>query len=178
MFNGISPMGTSGCFPRGKASCDRVALPNLRCTLGVFSVSVIHRTVTIMDYRIFNVLTDVNACDCTRGCTKAVRECTDRWLWEKNPLKHHGIETVSAACRSDALPAELHPRPISPAVIWRQAGKRTDRVRVHLGNPFSSKVVVYGHRPVTLSPVITEILTRLIPLPMLMKNHSGDDDVV
>ena len=28
--NGISPMGNSG-----KASCDRVALPNLRCMLGV-----------------------------------------------------------------------------------------------------------------------------------------------
>ena len=27
-----------------------------------------------MDYRIFNVRTDVNACDCTRGCTDTVRE--------------------------------------------------------------------------------------------------------
>ena len=27
-----------------------------------------------MDYRIFNVHTDVNACDCTRGCTDTVRE--------------------------------------------------------------------------------------------------------
>ena len=32
---GISPMGNSGRFPRGKASCDRIALPNLRCMLGV-----------------------------------------------------------------------------------------------------------------------------------------------
>ena len=31
----------------GKASCDRVALPNLRCTLGCFSVSIIHRTLTM-----------------------------------------------------------------------------------------------------------------------------------
>ena len=27
-----------------------------------------------MDYGIFNVHTDVNACDCTRGCTDTVRE--------------------------------------------------------------------------------------------------------
>ena len=27
-----------------------------------------------MNYKIFNVRTDVNACDCTRGCTDTVRE--------------------------------------------------------------------------------------------------------
>ena len=27
-----------------------------------------------MNYGIFNVRTDVNACDCTRGCTDTVRE--------------------------------------------------------------------------------------------------------
>ena len=27
-----------------------------------------------MDYRIFNVLSDVNACNCTWGCTDTVRE--------------------------------------------------------------------------------------------------------
>ena len=27
-----------------------------------------------MDYRIFNVRTDVNACDCTRGCTDTLRQ--------------------------------------------------------------------------------------------------------
>ena len=27
-----------------------------------------------MDYRIFNVHTDVNACDCTQGCTDTVEE--------------------------------------------------------------------------------------------------------
>ena len=27
-----------------------------------------------MDYGIFNMCTDVNACDCTRGCTDDVRE--------------------------------------------------------------------------------------------------------
>ena len=33
--NGISLMENLGCLPRGKASCNRVALPNPRCMLGV-----------------------------------------------------------------------------------------------------------------------------------------------
>ena len=33
--SGISPMGNSGCRSLGKASCDRVALPNLRWMLDV-----------------------------------------------------------------------------------------------------------------------------------------------
>ena len=53
--------------------------------------------------------TDVNTCDCTRGHRKRV--FTESWLWEKNPLPHRGIDSASAACRSDALPTELHPHP-------------------------------------------------------------------
>ena len=37
---------------------------------GCFSVSIIHQTLTW----IFHMHTDVNACDCTRGCTDTVRE--------------------------------------------------------------------------------------------------------
>ena len=37
--------GKFGLHSSGKASCDRVALPNLRCMQGVFIVSVIHRTL-------------------------------------------------------------------------------------------------------------------------------------
>ena len=40
---------------------------------GCFSVSIIHRTLD-RDYRIFNVHTGVNACDCTQGCMDTVRE--------------------------------------------------------------------------------------------------------
>ena len=62
---------------------------------------------------IFNVRTDVSACDYTRGlCGHRKRVCTESCLWEKNPLPHRGIEPASAACRSDALPTELHPHPI------------------------------------------------------------------
>ena len=64
-----------------------------------------------MDYRIFNVHTHVNACDCTQGCMDFVRACTQSWLWEKNPLLHQGIEPASVACWSDTLPTELHPSP-------------------------------------------------------------------
>ena len=36
--------GKIGLLSLGKASCDRVALPKLRCMLGVLSVPIIHRT--------------------------------------------------------------------------------------------------------------------------------------
>ena len=67
-----------------------------------------------MDYGIFNVCTNVNACDCPRGC----KVSTDSWLWEKNPLPHWGIAPASAACRSDALATELHPHPRSGVNAW------------------------------------------------------------
>ena len=64
-----------------------------------------------MDYGMFNVHTNVNACDCTRGCTDTrKRVCTESWHWEKNPLPHRGIEPASAACRSDVPATELHPQ--------------------------------------------------------------------
>ena len=67
---------------------------------------------------VFNVRTDVDACDCTRGiCGHRKRVCTESWLWEKNPLPHRGIEPASAACRSDAIPTELHPRPCPISVL-------------------------------------------------------------
>ena len=36
---------------------------------------------------------------------------------EKNPSPHRGIEPTSAACRSDAVPTELHPPPTLPLGI-------------------------------------------------------------
>ena len=57
-----------------------------------------------MDYRIINMRTDANACDCTRGCTETCkRVCTESWLWEKDPLLHWGIEPASTAWRYDAV---------------------------------------------------------------------------
>ena len=64
-------------------------------------------------FGIFNVLTDVDACDCTRGL---YRHCKSlHWklaLGEKNPLPHQGLEAASVLClafQSDALPTELSP---------------------------------------------------------------------
>ena len=45
------------------------------------------------------------------GCVDTVRESALKVDLEKNPLPHRGIEPASAAFRSDALPAELHPFP-------------------------------------------------------------------
>ena len=65
-----------------------------------------------MDYGIFNVRTDVNACDCIRGCTDTVRESALKVdSGRKIPSSHRGIEPTLATCRSDALPTELHPQP-------------------------------------------------------------------
>ena len=82
---------------------------------GCFSVSIIHRTLD-MDSMIFNVRSDVNACDCTRGSRDARNA-----VWEKNPLPHRRIEPASAAWRSDALPTELHPIPIVAGRLYYRA---------------------------------------------------------
>ena len=61
---------------------------------------------------IFNVRTDVTTRDCTQGLHgHRKRVCTESWLWEKKKIPFW-IEPASAACRSDALPTELHPRPL------------------------------------------------------------------
>ena len=62
-------------------------------------------------FGIFNVHTDVDACDCTPGLYgHRKRDCTGSWLWEKNPLPLRGLEPVSVlrlALQSDALPTKL-----------------------------------------------------------------------
>ena len=58
-----------------------------------------------MDYRIFNVHKHVNACDCTRGCTDTVRESV---LKVDSGRKIPCCTGESAACRSHAVPADLH----------------------------------------------------------------------
>ena len=52
-----------------------------------------------MDYRIFIMHTDVNACDLTWGCTDTERVCTEGWLWEENPLLHQGNRTCISNMR-------------------------------------------------------------------------------
>ena len=43
-----------------------------------------------MDYRIFNVRTDVSACDWIRGCTDTARQSALKVDWEETPLPHRG----------------------------------------------------------------------------------------
>ena len=74
--NGISPMRNSGCFPREKPAATESRYP----TYGACWVFwCFHNSPNSdMDYRIFNVRTYVNACDCTRGCTDTrKRVCTE-----------------------------------------------------------------------------------------------------
>ena len=76
--------------------------------------SCVQSKVWLPMFGIFNVRTDVNACDCTRGLYgHRKRVCTESELWEKNSLPHRGIEPASAACWFHALPTELPPRPFT-----------------------------------------------------------------
>ena len=69
---GISAMENSGCFRRGKPATTELRYP----TYGACWVLLCFHNLpnSDMDYKIFNMRTDVNACDCTRGCTDTVRE--------------------------------------------------------------------------------------------------------
>ena len=65
--------GICGLLSPGKANCSRVALPNPPGPCLVFWC--FHNTPNSdMEYRIFNVRTGFDVCDCTRGCIDTVRE--------------------------------------------------------------------------------------------------------
>ena len=75
--------------------------------------SCIQTMLWLQAFRMFNVRTDVYACDCTRGLYRHRRRVyIGNWLWEKNPLPHRGLEPASAlrlAFQSDAVLTELFP---------------------------------------------------------------------
>ena len=79
---------------------------------GSFSVSIIYRTLiwTTGSLTCAQMFMHVTA---HLVYAQHKRVSTESCLWEKNPLQHWGIEPASAACRSDALPTELHPHPFS-----------------------------------------------------------------
>ena len=65
-------MGNSGYFPCGKPAATESRYPAYgACWVFLCFYSPPNSD---MDYGIFNVRTDVNACDCTRGCRDTVRE--------------------------------------------------------------------------------------------------------
>ena len=62
--------------------------------------------------------TNVNAWDCTCGCTDTVRESALKVdSGRKIPRRTGGSKPASATCRSDALPTELHPHVVVVAAI-------------------------------------------------------------
>ena len=64
--NEISPMGNSGWFPRESQLRQSRYLTYGACWV----FYCFHNPPNSgMDYRIFNMHSDVNACDCTQGCT-------------------------------------------------------------------------------------------------------------
>ena len=78
-LDGISPMGTSGWLLRGKPAATESRYPTYSACW-VF-LCFLNPPNFDMDYRIFNVRTDVNACDCTGGCADTVRESALKWKY-------------------------------------------------------------------------------------------------
>ena len=76
-YNCIVPIGFLSCeiqvaFP-GKSQLRQSRATQPKVHVGCFIVSIIHPTLTWTTGS-YNVCTDVNACDCTQGCTDTVRE--------------------------------------------------------------------------------------------------------
>ena len=69
---GSSPLGNSGCFPRGKPAASESCYPTYSAC---WVCECFHSPPNSdLDYRIFNVRTDLNAYDCTQGCADTVRK--------------------------------------------------------------------------------------------------------
>ena len=102
-FNGIVQMGFQW-FTYGKwmPAATKSRYPTYGACW-VFKCS--HNPNSDIDYRIFYVHIDVNACNCTWVCMDTVAE------FALKVDSHRGIKPASAACRSDALSIELHPHP-------------------------------------------------------------------
>ena len=108
---GFLPWEIRVAFP-GESQLRQSRATQITMHAGCFSVSIIHRTLTWSTGSL-TCTQNVNLCDCTRVCTDIrKRVCSESRLWEKNPLPHRGTESALAACRSDALPTELHPHPL------------------------------------------------------------------
>ena len=80
---------------RGHILCLRV---DLECAVFLF----VRTVVWLSMLGIFNLCTDVDACNWTWGLHKnhnlCKTVCTESWCWEKKPLPHHGVIPMSAAC--------------------------------------------------------------------------------
>ena len=115
---GISPMGDLGCFPQGKPAATEPRYPPTCCACWVFQC--FHSAPNSdLDYRIFNLHTDTDACECTgwpdgvgRGwVTDTIRESALKVELGRNPLLLCGIEPALAACWSDFYQLSYIPIP-------------------------------------------------------------------
>ena len=70
---GFLPLEIQVAFP-GESQLLQSRATQPKVHAGCFSVSIINPTNSDMNYRVFNVRTDANACDCTRGCTDTVEK--------------------------------------------------------------------------------------------------------
>ena len=93
--NFIQPLGKFGLLSLVKrTAATRAALP---FPTSVCSISLCVQTVVwLPGFGVFNVQTDVDACDCTQWLHKHhYRVCTESWLWGTNPLLLQGIDPKS-----------------------------------------------------------------------------------
>ena len=115
---GFSSMGNSDWLLCGKPAVTESRYPTYMHA-GCLNVSMVHQILTWTT----GSLMGTHICQYVQLYTGVYghtnRVCTESWFWEKNPLLRQGIEPASAACQSDALPTELHPR----SGLWRDGWK-------------------------------------------------------
>ena len=118
-------------FPRGKPAATESRYPTYGACWVFFSASIIHRTLTWTTWSL--TCAQMLTYAITRGGVRTPRKrvCTESRLWEKNPLLHRGIESASAAWRSDALPKSYIPTLLDARVIPHTKGTNTSWLTSH-----------------------------------------------
>ena len=106
---GFLPWETCVVFPLEKASCDRCATWPV-VPAGCFGVSITYHTLTWTTGSLTCAQVLIHAI--TPRCTDTTRESALKAdSGRKIPCRTEVSNLTSAACRSDALPTELHPNP-------------------------------------------------------------------
>ena len=100
----ISPIGISGYHPWGKPDATESRYP----TYGACWVFECFHNLpnSDMDYGIFNVRVDINACDCTRGFTDTVRESALK-VDSRRKIPCHTGESNLRRQRAGPMPDQL-----------------------------------------------------------------------
>ena len=149
-------MGNSGRFPRGKpaATGSRYQTDGACWVFQCFC----NPPNSDMDRGIFNVHTDVNACDCTRGCTDTVRESA---LKVDSRRKIPCLTGMSNLCRRRAGSVLCQLSYISDP----EASARGS-VSLHTVPEVVSYYVQYKNKCVPINSVRVTILLHTLPEPV------------